>query len=90
MCLVSLRRWQLEQDTPPPDLAAAIRAAGMKEVPTDPYSGQPMRMTTIQGELVIYSVAMDGKDDRGRIDLWENYKHGKPEGDILFRLEAPR
>ena len=58
--------------------------------PTDPYSGQPMRMTTIRGESVIYSVAMDGKDDRGRMDVWENYKHGKPEGDIIFRLEAPR
>ena len=86
-CLVALRRWQLEHDTPPSDLTAVIQAAGMKEVPTDPFSGQPMRMTMVNGEPVIYSVAMDGKDDRGRVDVWESSQRGKL-GDLLFRLNA--
>jgi hypothetical protein len=88
-CLIALRRWQLDHDGPPPDLESAVKAAGMPEVPTDPFCGQPLRMTNIGGEPVIYSVAMDGKDDQGRVDVWKSSQPGKL-GDILFRLKAPQ
>jgi hypothetical protein len=83
-CLIALRRWQLQNDSPPPDLAAVIKAAGMQQLPLDSYSAQPFRMTTIDGRPVIYSVGPDGKDDQGRIE-WD-FDAENPQGDILFRL----
>jgi len=83
-CLIALRRWQLEHDTLPPDLATVVKAAGMEDVPVDPYSDRPFKMTVIKGRPVIYSVGYDRKDDRGLLE-WE----GDPDkpGDFLFRLE---
>ncbi len=86
-CLIALRRWQIDHDGPPPDLETIVKAAGMQSIPADPYTGRPMQMTTVNGEPVIYSVAMDGKDDGGRIDVWKSSQRGKL-GDLLFRLNA--
>jgi hypothetical protein len=85
-CLIALRRWQLEHDTLPPDLTTVVKAAGMQQVPIDPYSHQPFRMTTIEGQPVIYSVGGDGKDDKGLLE-WDLMPK-EPRGDILFRLPA--
>jgi len=41
-------------------------------------------MTVIEGKPVIYSVALDGKDDRTLVE-W-NYSTWNPTGDLLFRL----
>ncbi len=56
----------------------------MPEVPIDPYSGKPLRMTIIDGEPVIYSIGQDGRDDGGRIDSNADRKLG----DQTFRLPA--
>ena len=87
-CLVALRRWQLEHDDPPPDLDTIVKAAGMSQVPTDPYSDRPMLMTTVDGRPVIYSVGPDGKDDRALVE-W-NLSTRNSTGDLLFRLPVPQ
>jgi hypothetical protein len=86
-CLIALRRWQLEQNTPPPDLATVVKAAGMEGVPIDPYSDQPLRMTVLAGQPVIYSVGKDGRDDGAQLE-WD-LNMDNPQGDILFRLAPP-
>jgi hypothetical protein len=48
-CLVALRRWQLQHAQPPPDIATLAKSAGMAGVPIAPYSGEPLRMTVIDG-----------------------------------------
>ena len=88
-CLIALRRWQLDHDGTPPDLETIVKAAGMQGVPPDPYTGRPLQMTTVNGEPVIYSVGMDGKDDQGRVDIWKSAQPGKI-GDLLFRLNTMR
>jgi hypothetical protein len=85
-CLIALRRWQLDHDGPPPDLEAIVKAAGMQGVPPDPYTGRPMQMTMIDGQPVIYSVGMDGKDDGGRVNIYKSSRPGRL-GDLLFRLK---
>ena len=85
-CLVALRRWQLEHRESPPNLDTLVKAAGMKSVPMDPYSDQPMRMTVLQGTPVIYSVGPDGKDDKAQV-IWDLVP-GHP-GDYVFRLAPP-
>jgi hypothetical protein len=88
-CLVALRRWQLEQRQPPKDLQAVAKAAGMSGVPIDPYSDQPMRMATIQGQPVIYSVGPDEKDDQAQpAQFDQNSKMF--QGDFVFPLQPPK
>jgi hypothetical protein len=84
-CLVALRRWQLGHAGPPPDLGTVVKAAGMPDVPADPFSGDPMKMAVLDGEPVVYSVGKDGRDDGALID-WNN---GQQPGDYIFRL-APK
>jgi len=61
------------------------RAAGLPAVPTDPFSGTPLRMTGFGREPVIESVGSDGRYDKGlnHADLGR-----KLEGDLLFRLPS--
>jgi hypothetical protein len=84
-CLIALRRWQLDHQEPPNDLETLVKAVGMKGVPIDPYSDQPLLMTLLQGEPVIYSVGKDGKDDRALAD----WRYGQQPGDFVFRLQTP-
>jgi hypothetical protein len=84
-CLIALRRWQLEHTELPPDLDTLVKAAGMSGVPIDPYSDQPLRMTLIEGKPVVYSVGLDGKDDKALSD----WQYGGQPGDIIFRFERP-
>ena len=80
-CLVALRRWQLQQqETTPPDLQTVVKAAGMPDVPRDPYDDGPLRMIRRRGEFVIYSVGKDGKDDHARSD----WQYGQRPGDFIF------
>jgi hypothetical protein len=81
-CLVALRRWQVVQKTPPTDLLAVCKAAGLPAVPIDPHSGKPMKMAVVDGSPVVYSIGIDGKDDGGLVDS----KFEAVPGDILFRL----
>jgi hypothetical protein len=84
-CLLALRRWELKNTAPPADLAAVVKAAGMADVPIDPYSDQPLRMTTQAGQPVVYSVGKNGKDEQARLERDLN----NPQGDIVFRLRVP-
>ena len=38
VCLVALKRWQLQHADAPSDLLALVKAAGLPRVPIDPYS----------------------------------------------------
>ncbi len=85
-CLVALRRWQLDHPEPPPDLRSVVRAAGMDDVPIDPWSNQPLQMAIIDGDPVIYAVGPDLQDDKAEQDYLIT---PGSKGDLLFRLEVP-
>lgn len=55
------------------------------EVPMDPFCGQPIRITTIDGDFVVYSVGENQADDGG---LWMEDEWGKD--DIRVRLPIER
>lgn len=60
-----------------------MQAAGMAEVPQDLFSEEPLKMTVMNGDLIIYSAGDDGKDDNVRIDsqcLFDG------EGNVVFPL----
>jgi hypothetical protein len=84
-CLIALRRWQLEHEELPTNLDVIVKAAGMPAVPIDPYADQPMRLTVLNGEPVIYSVGPDRQDDHAAVD-WKG-EAGK-SGDVSFRISG--
>jgi hypothetical protein len=84
-----VRRWQFDHSQPPPDLPTLTRSAGMETVPADPYTDQPLRMSTMMGWPVIYSIGPDGKDDRGSAAQLDQ-KSGTWQGDFAFHLPPPQ
>jgi hypothetical protein len=69
--LVCVCRWQLTHDGAlPASLEDATRAAGIPVPLIDPYINEPVRLTTIDGQPVVYCVGADGKDDKARKDAW--------------------
>jgi hypothetical protein len=85
-CLVMLRRWQLDRPgESPPELELIVKAAGMTEVPDDPYGDGPLRMAQRGKEAVIYSIGKDGRDDQAQAD----WNHGQQPGDFIFRMTTP-
>ncbi len=50
----------------------AIDPSILAKAPVDPFSGKPFRFALQHGELVIYSIGPDGKDEQGKFDpkLW--------------------
>jgi hypothetical protein len=88
--LAAVRRWQIthrgaDGGSLPPDLAEACREAGLKAVPIDPFSGQPMKFVVRDGRPIVYSVGVDGKDDGGNVDS----KNPAQFGDLIYRLVRP-
>jgi hypothetical protein len=94
--LGAVRRWEITHKALPRDLAAACREAGLKAVPIDPYSGQPMKFVILEGQPVVYSVGKDGKDDGGKVDSRNDTQPGDviyrsrndtQPGDVIYRLD---
>jgi hypothetical protein len=84
-CWAALRHWQLShRGRSPRELASATKGAGLKTVPADPYDGKPLRMATLNGRTIIYSVGKDGKDDGGQRDSLFDTK----PGDLIYRPSA--
>jgi hypothetical protein len=85
-CWAALRRWELShRGRPPRELVSATKAAGLKDVPVDPYDGKPMRLAILNGRPIIYSVGKDGRDDGGQIDSKQDVQ---PSGDLIYRPES--
>jgi hypothetical protein len=82
-CLIAIRRWQLGHRGTPQNMASAIKGSPLKAVPVDPYDGKPMRLTSLDGQPVVYSVGRDGKDDGARTD---SDRDTRPTGDLIYRL----
>jgi hypothetical protein len=81
-CMIVMRRWQLTHRGLPRALAVAVKEAGLKAIPTDPYDGKPMRVAVLGSPRVIYSVGKDGRDDGGQKDS----RYDTLPGDLLYRM----
>ncbi len=80
--LAAVRRWQIAHKSLPRNLATACREAGLKTVPIDSFSGQPIKFVIDGGQPVVYSIGKDGKDDGGKVDS----KNDSQPGDLVYRL----
>ena len=83
-CVLAIRRWELEQTEPPPDLLTAVRRSGLSFVPIDPFDGGPLRVSFVNDDAMIYSVGPDGVDDAGKKIV--DSPDSDAKGDIVFRI----
>jgi HEAT repeat protein len=83
--LITVRRYELAHGALPPDLEAARKETKLAKIPTDAYSGQPMRYKVVNARPVVYSVGSDLKDDGGTVD----WNFGQNPGDFIFKIAPP-
>jgi hypothetical protein len=90
---VAVERYRLARGDWPRDLAALVPDY-LKEAPSDPYDGRPLRYRRTADGVVVYSVGPDGADDQGKLDrtwqppdgtdagfrLWDSAKRRRPPG----------
>jgi hypothetical protein len=70
---VAAERYRLKYDAFPANLKDVVSAGLLKEVPLDPYDGQPLRwVKTPSGGGIVYSIGYDKIDNGGKIDRAAN------------------
>src|SRR5262249_49059876 len=61
-----------------PASIADIDRAILPEAPVDEFSGEPFRLTHRDGQLIVYSVGLNRKDEQGAFDR-KTYHRGGPD-----------
>jgi hypothetical protein len=77
---VTAERYRLKGDAWPRGMDDLIQMGLLKEVPSDPYDGKPLRFKRTPTGVVIYSVAGDKIDNQGNLD------RALPGTDLGFEL----
>jgi len=62
---LAVERYRLQHGKPPESLAALV-PEHLKEIPIDPFDGQPLRYRQSATNYVVYSLGPDLQDSRGR------------------------
>lgn len=86
---VAAERYRMKHDRWPTSLDALVQAGLLREAPTDPYDGQPLRWRRVPGGAVVYSVGPDLTDNQGQINH-DNLDPGTDVGLRLFDVDARR
>ncbi len=79
---LAIERFRLANDALPPNLGALVPEC-LAEIPTDPFSEQPLSFRKTECGYVVYSVGPDQEDDGGTV------RKDWTEGDIVFTVERP-
>ena len=68
-----------------PDSLEDLTPNFISHIPTDPFSGKPMKMASVKGGLILYSVGPDLRDNGGTKEYGRKLKSkGVKPGDITF------
>jgi hypothetical protein len=81
---IAAERYRLKTDRFPAQLAD-VTPDYLQAVPLDPFDGQPLRHLIKDGDLLIYSIGLDAKDDGAA-----NPHGNSREPDIVVRLSASK
>jgi hypothetical protein len=87
---MAVERYRLKNGHYPESLDAVCKAGLLTAIPTDPYSGQPLRYKVLPDGVVIYSVGFDGVDDGGNIRRDRALDRGVDQGFRLWNVDARR
>lgn len=77
MTAIAIERYRRDRGQIPKDLEQLVPDF-LKQLPTDPFDGKPLRYVVKDGEYLLYSVGKNGVDDGGQGDY---------DPDIVFRVE---
>ncbi len=81
---LAIERYRLDRGAFPARLDELVPASA-KEVPGDPFGGQPLRYQRTPEGVVVYSVGVNQTDDGGR----PAPRQHRNAGDLVFRVLAP-
>lgn len=65
--LIAVERYRMKFEKWPAKLADVVPEF-LKEVPTDPFDGTPLRMTKVSDGVIVYSIGVNGVDDGGKLE----------------------
>jgi hypothetical protein len=82
-CAVAVERFRLQHGRWPQRLVE-LCPGFLKEVPVDPFAGQPLRFRRLDDGVVIYSVGLDGIDNGGNVQRHKS--PDEPGTDLGFQL----
>jgi hypothetical protein len=90
---LALEEWRLAHRAWPDSLEELVPGV-LVAVPEDPFSDRKVRYLRTPEGVVVYSVGLDGKDDRGVSEeeadrRWDRDVDSEPTWDISFRLLDP-
>jgi hypothetical protein len=95
--LIAVERYRMKHKKWPAKLADVVPEF-LKEVPTDPFNGKPIRMVRVADGVIVYSVGFDGVDDGGKLNrdrptetegvdfgyqLWDFAKRRRPASPVV-------
>jgi hypothetical protein len=84
MVAVACERYRLKHKQWPESLDALVKERLLAAIPPDPMDGQSLRFRRTEEGIVIYSIGLDRKDDKGNID--RRFWRDEQGVDIGFRL----
>jgi hypothetical protein len=91
---VAAERYRREHGRWPESCAALVTAGLLKEVPTGPFDGRPVRLRRLDDRLVVYTANENGKDNGGNVTPAPRNAGGLDLGiqlwDVPHRRQPPR
>jgi hypothetical protein len=87
---VSVERYRRDHGNWPVALDVLVADGLLKQVPTDPYDGAPLRYQVRDDRVVIYSVARDLEDNGGTFDGRSGFTKGTDLGFTLWNVSHRR
>ncbi|MFO8006388.1 MAG: hypothetical protein R6V05_01485 [Candidatus Brocadiia bacterium] len=86
---LAVERWRMQNGRWPESLEELVPAL-LERVPTDPFSGEPLRYRRTAQGVRVYSVWEDQEDQRGlATDEWSRLRDRVRHHDLPFRLLSP-
>jgi serine/threonine protein kinase len=89
LAALAVERFRLAHGDWPRDLAT-LGPAFLKEVPIDPYDGQPLRYRRVADGVVVYSLGPDRTDNQGKLDRTPSLADGTDLGFQLWDVAKRR
>jgi hypothetical protein len=83
---LAVERYRLKHGRWPDTLSTLVLAQFLREVPVDPYDGQPLRYRPTKDGVVLYSIGPDGKGDGAALERNNFVRADLP---LEFRLWNP-
>ncbi len=86
LTVIALKRWRLEKDAYPSDLAQLVDTGYLEKVPMDPFSDKALVYRKSGDDFILYSVGRNFTDNGGKwgCDDLKRKRRSAKDGDFMF------